>query len=164
MTVSDKKVVTLFYSATNEAGDVVDSNEDFEPLEYLQGYNNILPGLEKAIEGMLTDEERTISLKPQQAYGERDEQMVFEVEREQLGDNEHQLQPGAVLESAEGKEFAVTRVDGDTITLDGNHPLAGLTLAFMVKVAGVREASQDELEQGHPHKNNDKSCGPGCRC
>lgn len=164
MTVSNNKVVSVFYHAKNETGDVVDSNETFAPLEYLHGYNNILAGLEKEMEGMVTGEERTIILKPAQAYGEYDPQLLLEVEHEQVGDNEHQLQSGAVVESAEGKEFVVSRVNEDTITLDSNHPLAGLTLEFNLKVAAVRDASAEELQQGYSKLNNDSSCGPGCCC
>lgn len=172
MIVEKDKVVSISYSATDETGNVVDSNIDFEPLEYLHGHGNILENLEKALNGLKISEEAKVTLQPSDAYGEFNPELVFEVSREQFPEGANNLQVGTMVQSSDGLELLVTDVDGEKIILDGNHPLAGRTLDFSVTITGIREATSEELSHGHAHNahthhhhnHGEGSCGSGCGC
>lgn len=174
MIVEKDRVVSISYNATDETGTVVDSNIDFEPLEYLHGHGNILETLENALNGLAVSEEKKVTLQPEQAYGEFNPELVFEVTREQFPEGAASLQIGAMVQSSDGLELVVTDMDGEKIILDGNHPLAGKTLQFAVTIKNVREATEEEISHGHAHNahthhhhhHEEKSggCGPGCGC
>jgi FKBP-type peptidyl-prolyl cis-trans isomerase SlyD len=167
MIVEKDKVVSIQYNATDETGTVVDSNTDFEPLEYLHGHGNILENLENALNGLQVAEEKKITLAPGEAYGEFNPELVFEVNRDQFPEGAGQVQPGTMVQSSDGQELIVTDVDGDKIVLVGNHPLAGRTLHFSVTIKNIRQPTAEELSHGHvhhAHTHGNNSCGDGCGC
>ena len=156
MQISSQKVAIIDYTLTDDQNDVLDSSEGGEPLAYIQGMGDLIPGLENALEGKSAGDEFRVSLQPDQAYGEHDEELVQIVP---LGnfDGVDSLQVGMQFHASSGDddedEMLVTVVDieGDQVTVDGNHPLAGQTLNFEVKVVEVRDATAEELEHGHAH-------------
>lgn len=154
MNIEENAVVTIAYTLKDDKGEVIDSSEQHGDLAYVHGHENIVPGLEQALTGKAEGEEVQASVAPEEGYGERQDQLVFEVPRERLPqDEELQLGMQFRAQSAEGQEMVVTLVDvGDEqVTLDANHPLAGQTLNFDVEVKEVREATAEELDHGHVH-------------
>lgn len=156
MQVADRCVVTLHYTLTNDAGEVLDSSKDGDALTYLHGHGNIIPGLESALSGKQAGDKLQVRVEPAQAYGERDEQLIQQVPRRAFQ---------GIKDVKEGMRFqtqgphgptsvVVTRVAGDMVTVDGNHPLAGQPLNFDVQIEEVRAASEEEVAHGHVH-------GPG---
>ena len=155
MQIGAKKAVTFHYSLRDDAGEVLDSSEGGDPLTYLHGEGNIVPGLEKALEGKTTGDEVKAVVSPEEGYGERDDGNIRNVPRRRLP--EGKIEPGMQLrmQTDQGQLMAlVTAIKGDYVTIDTNHPLAGMNLHFDVKVVEVREATAEELEHGHVH-------GPG---
>lgn len=156
MQISANKVVSIHYTLKNDAGDVLDTSSGRDPLAYLHGNNNIIPGLEKALEGKAAGDSVQVSVEPGEGYGERQEGLVQDVPREAFQGIDD-IKPGMQFQ-AQGPQgpvlVTVTSVADETVTVDGNHPLAGETLHFDVEVAEVREATDEEMEHGHVH-------GPG---
>jgi len=158
MTIADKKVVTIEFTVKNaDTNEVIESSVGSEPLIYLHGFNNLVPGLEKALTGKSVGDKYDVNVTPEEGYGARDEALVQEV-------------PKAAFEGIDkvdvGMEFTadgpngpvvveVTKVEGDMVTIDSNHPLAGIPLAFSGEIQEIRDAKEDELEHGHIH-------GPSC--
>ena len=153
MIVAPDKVASIHYHAIDESGNIVDSNEDEAPLDYLHGYGNILQGLEDALAGLSEDGETKVRLTPKDAYGDYDPEMVFEVNQDQFPDGGSSLEEGAVVQSSDGMELLVTRVENDKVTLDANHPLSGKTLDFTLKVTAIRDATEEEIAHGHVHSH-----------
>ena len=156
MQIEQNKVVLIEYTVKTEEGVLVDTSEGNEPLAYLHGHHNIIPGLENALVGKSVDDEVNVTVQPKEGYGERYEELVKEVPINAFSGVD-KIEAGMQFhaESPNGPQLiTVTKVEGDQVTVDGNHPLAGMTLVFDVKVAEVRDASQEELEHGHVH-------GPG---
>jgi len=156
MQVQNDHVVSIDYTLKNDAGDVMDTSEQNGPLAYMHGHQNIIPGLEKALDDKSVGDSFTVSIEPADAYGERDERMIQTVPRSMF-QGVDEIEPGMRFQAqTEGGVTVVTikEVNGDEITLDGNHELAGETLHFDVEVKDVRPASEEELEHGHVH-------GPG---
>ncbi|GAA3922187.1 peptidylprolyl isomerase [Litoribacillus peritrichatus] len=158
MSISNQKVVTMDFKVSDTNGQVLDSSEGSEPLVYVHGANNIIPGLEKALEGKTVGDQVNVEIVAAEAYGEYHDQMVQEVPMEAF-EGVDKVEPGMAFhaESPDGHpiQIIVTEVEGDKVTVDGNHPLAGKDLVFDVTVKDVRDATADELEHGHVH-------GPGC--
>lgn len=163
MVIEKNRVVSIDYTLKDDAGQQIDSS-DGEALNYLHGNGNLIPGLEKQLEGKKQGDKLHCVIAPEDAYGMRDEEMVFSVtkndfaesEKIELGMQFHAPHEGGV------SVVTVTAIDGDKITLDANHPLAGKTLHFDVSVKEIREATPEELEHGHVHGHDD--CGCGCDC
>ena len=153
MTITANKVVTIDYTLTDDQGSVVDKSEGGNFL-YLHGASNIIPGLEQALEGKSAGDELTVSVEPKDGYGERNDEMTQVVPRDMF-DSETEIQPGMQFhaQSPDGQMLVVTVVemDDENVTVDGNHPLAGVNLNFDVKVIEVRDATQEELDHGHVH-------------
>lgn len=148
--IENDVVVGISYRLTVSDGTEVDSTGDGAPLEYLHGHNNIIPGLEKALDGHSVGDEIDMEFEPKEAYGEREDDRVIEVTREQLGfDPEVGTVVRAQLPDGREQHLMIAEIDGDKVTLDGNHPLAGEKLRFEVVVASLREASADEIANGH---------------
>lgn len=144
--VGKNRVVGIDYRLTVSDGTEVDTTKGREPLEYLHGHANIIPGLEKALEGCSVGDSLDVEFGPEEAYGERDPQREIEVTREQLGfDPEVGTIVQAQLPDGREQHLMIAKVDGETVTLDGNHPLAGETLRFEVSVASLRDATEEEL-------------------
>lgn len=151
--VGNGKVVSLHYTLTNQAGDVLDSSEGDAPLEYLHGADNIVQGLEEALTGRAEGERLEVTVPPERGYGLRDENDVQRVPRSAFPPGQIEAGMEFVTQDEEGHPIPVWvhSVDENSVTVDLNHPLAGETLHFDVQVAGIRDASAEELEHGHPH-------------
>ncbi len=156
MKISKDKVVSIEYTLRDDAGTVLDTSDGREPLAYLHGNGNLIPGLEAQLEGKSSNESLKVAVAPADGYGEFDAGQIVDVPRSQFT---------GVADLAVGMQFTasgpdghrivtVTKVGLETVTVDGNHPLAGKTLNFDVRIVGVREATAEELSHGHVH-------GPG---
>ena len=153
MQIGNQKVVSIDYTLTSNQGEVLDSSQGKAPLEYLHGAGNIIPGLETALEGKNEGEQLRISIPPGEAYGERDEKMVQPVPRTAF-QGVDRIEPGMQFQAntpGGARLITVVGVTADQVTVDANHPLAGQTLNFDVKVVGVRDATQEEMTHGHAH-------------
>ncbi len=152
--VEDGMVVTFDFTLTLEGGEVADTTQGEMPLRFIVGQGQLLPGLEDAMIGMTVGEEQDITLKPEDAYGEWDEDALEEVAASDLPGG-MELEEGMPLEvtDTEGDtyEASVYEVRKDTVVLDYNHPLAGETLQFHVKILDIRPATPTELDHGHVH-------------
>ena len=157
MQIAQDKVVLIHYTLTDDGGKVLDSSSGGDPLAYLHGQGNIIPGLEKALEGKQAGDKLNVRVEPAEGYGVRDDSLVQQVPRRAFG-SVSKVEPGMQFhaQSAQGqmRVVTVTHVKGDMVTVDGNHPLAGEVLVFDVEVAEVRDATGEELAHGHVH-------GPG---
>lgn len=158
MKIADKTVVTIHYTLSNSDGETLESSREVnEPLAYLHGASNIIPGLEKALEGHEVGANLDVAVPPAEGYGERNEALSESVPKEMFGGVE-EIEVGMRFhaQTQEGEPYVVTitEVEGDMVKVDGNHPFAGETLHFSVEVVEIREASAEELEHGHVH-------GPG---
>ncbi len=152
--VQDGVVVSVEYVLKLEDGEIVEETTAGDPLVYLHGANNIIPGLEDALTGMALDERKHVVVQPEDAYGDYDPDDIEVVERSMFGaDTELEVDDLVTLEDEDGEEYEaiVADVTGNEVTLDFNHPLAGETLHFDLKIVGLREATPDELSHGHPH-------------
>jgi FKBP-type peptidyl-prolyl cis-trans isomerase SlyD len=150
MTIANDRVVSINYTLTNSQSQILDAT-GAEPFSYLHGHRNIIPGLEKALNGKNQGESFTIHVPAAEAYGERSEKLVTMVPLERFkGVDSVQAGMQFQAETPDGdvQLVTVTAVDDDTVTIDGNHPMAGLDLNFEVSVVDVREASENELQQG----------------
>lgn len=157
MQVADNMAVSIHYTLTNDDGDVIDSSAGGEPLVYLHGNGNIISGLEQALRGKSVGETFNVRIDAKDAYGEFMEDRIQIIGREMfegIDQVEVGMQFHADVSSGPGI-VTVVKVDGDGITIDGNHPLAGVPLTFAVEVINVRGATQEELAHGHIH-------GAGC--
>jgi len=153
MKVVENAVVVIDYTLTDNEGEVIDSSDGAGPLAYLHGKGNIIVGLEEALLGKEAGDEVKASIEPANAYGERHEDMKQEVPKELFGGVEN-IELGMQFESeTDGGPVMVTVVamNEEMVTVDGNHPLAGVHLNFAVTVREVREATAEELEHGHVH-------------
>lgn len=154
MQIAENSVVLMHYTLTNSAGEKLDCSRDRgEPLGYLHGHGNIIPGLEKELTGKQTGDKLVVTVQPEEGYGERHDGLIQDVPREAF-QGVDDLQPGMQFQASTEmgpRMFTITAVDGDTITVDGNHPLAGEVLQFDVEITDVRAASAEELEHGHVH-------------
>jgi FKBP-type peptidyl-prolyl cis-trans isomerase SlyD len=154
MKIAKGKVVDLDYALHFGDGGIVDRSEPGEPLTYLHGEGEIVPGLEKALEGLDQGDARQVVVAPAQGYGEHDPSGVQKVPRGAFPpgfDPKVGMELTAQDQSGDEVPFVIRGVAGDEITIDLNHPLAGKTLHFDVKVVAVREATSEELEHGHAH-------------
>ena len=153
MQIAKNKVVSINYTLTDDAHNVIDSSDGDEPLTYLHGSNNIIPGLENALTGKSVGDKLKVTVAPEEAYGERVEDMVQVVPRDRF-EPDAELEVGMQFQTPTDDSVSVvtiTKVDADSVTVDANHPLAGLTLLFSVEVVDVRDASAEELSHGHVH-------------
>jgi FKBP-type peptidyl-prolyl cis-trans isomerase SlyD len=156
MQIADEMAVSIHFKLTNPEGELLDSSEGDEPLEYIHGAGFIVPGLEQALQGKSAGDRVKVVVAPEDGYGERDEEKLQSVPREAF-DADANIEPGMQFqaESDEGDVLVtVKQVDGDTVLIDANHPLAGLTLHFDVQVVSVRKCTEEELEHGHIHGPN----------
>ena len=154
MQVAQDKVVSIDYTLTGPDGQVLDTSQNRGPLSYLQGGGNIIPGLEKQLEGRNVGDELKVTVPAADAYGERDERLVQPVSRDAFKGID-KIEPGMRFQASGpgGAQGVVTvvSVDPSQVTIDANHPLAGLPLTFDVKVVDVREPTDEEKAHGHAH-------------
>lgn len=154
MQIAANKAVSIEYTLTNDAGEVLDSSTGGEPLVYLHGASNIIPGLERELDGKQVGDELKVTIEPEDAYGEFSAELVAVLGRnmfEGVDELEVGMQFHASAPDGGMQIVTITALDGDEVTVDGNHPLSGQRLTFEVKVAAVRDASEDELAHGHIH-------------
>ena len=153
-TISADMVVTLDYTLTLDNGEVADSTQDGMPLRFLAGGGELLPAFEDALMGLAVGDELNLTLSPDEGYGEFDEEAFEEVGIDNFPSREG-IEPGTAIEvhDSDGDTYTafISEVRDDIVVLDYNHPLAGETLHFQVKVAGLRAATDEELAHGHAH-------------
>lgn len=153
MQVAKDTVVAIDYTLKDNDGTVLDASQQGQPLEYLHGAGNIIPGLEKALEGKEPGDDVSVTVAPAEAYGERNDDLQQEVPRDLFQGVDH-VEAGMRFQAQtqQGTQVVtVTSVQDDTVTVDANHPLAGQTLNFEVNVSSVREATDEERQHGHVH-------------
>ena len=153
MKICNESVVAIYYTLTNEAGEKLDASGD-EPLVYLHGGDNLIKGLEEALEGKQAGESFQAVIEPALAYGEINPQWIQKVSRDLLS-NIEDLQVGMELQSKteDGQVHSLTveEIDDETVTVNANHPLAGETLHFDILIESVRKATEEEIAHGHVH-------------
>ncbi len=153
MQIAKNAVVAIDYTLRDTDGEVLDASPEGQPLQYLHGAGNIIPGLEKALEGKAAGDDVDVSIPPADAYGERDERLQQDVPKSMF-EGVEQIEAGMRFQAqtqSGPQVVTVAAVTGDQVTVDANHPLAGQTLNFKVKVSDVRAASDEEIEHGHVH-------------
>jgi FKBP-type peptidyl-prolyl cis-trans isomerase SlyD len=153
-TVADGMVVSLEYTLRLDDGQVIDSTEDHPALEFLQGVGQIIPGLEQELYGMSIGDGKKVTVTPEDGYGVKNPEAVQTVPKN-VFPNDMELTPGQGLHLRDEQNNVFTAyvvdIQPDAVVLDMNHPLAGQTLNFDVKVAGLRQATPEELDHGHVH-------------
>ena len=147
-------VVSMDYTLTDGDGKVLDSSDGTEPLSYLHGAGNIIPGLEKALIGKVADDTMKVEVAPADGYGELAPELTQVVDKAAF-EGVETLEAGMSFEAqgpnGEVQRVVIAKVEGDQVTVDGNHPLAGVTLNFDVKIISVRDATEEEMSHGHAH-------------
>ena len=156
MQIAAQRVVSIHYTLTNERGETLDSSRGHEPMVYLHGAGNLIPGLEKALEGKSAGDKLAVRVPPEDAYGLRDDALIQAIPRRKLkGVSDLRVGTRLQAQSDHGvRVVRITHVGGDMVTVDGNHELAGETLNFDVEITDVRQATAEEMSHGHVH-------GPG---
>ena len=153
MSIEINHVVSIHYTLKADSGEVIDSSAGGEPLAYLHGHGNLVPGLERELTGKNAGDKLQVRISPADGYDEYDPQLVQRVPRRALKGVAN-VRVGMRLQAQTGqgpRPVTVTHITGDMVTLDGNHPLAGKHLNFDVEIAAVRPATEEELSHGHVH-------------
>jgi FKBP-type peptidyl-prolyl cis-trans isomerase SlyD len=156
MNIEDKKVVTFHYTLSDEQGEQLESSREGDPMTYLHGTGNIIPGLEKAMAGKAAGDRFEVTVEPAEAYGERNESAIQRIPAKHFK-QAGRLKPGqvVVMQTKQGpRQLTVVKVGRFNVDVDTNHPMAGLSLTFDVEVTDVRDATDEEVSHGHVH-------GPG---
>ena len=154
LSIGDNLAVSMHYKLTDNEGNVLDSSEGAEPLDYLHGAGNLIPGLEKALAGKVEGDSVQVKVEPAEAYGEIMPELI-EIVQKTAFQGVDSIEAGMAFE-AQGPDGAmqhvvVKKVEGDEVTVDANHPLAGVVLNFDVTIISVREATEEEVAHGHTH-------------
>jgi FKBP-type peptidyl-prolyl cis-trans isomerase SlyD len=152
MQISKHKVASIHYTLTDNDGKILDSSSGREPLTYIQGIGNLIPGMEEGLEGKSKGEKLSLKISPEKGYGVKDEALTQRVPRTAFGGQE--VKVGMQFQTNQGGVVTVTHVGLSEITVDANHPLAGVELNFAVEIMDIRPATEDEIAHGHVH-------GPG---
>lgn len=156
MIISENAAVLFHYTLTDKEGTQLDSSKGKEPLAYLHGHKNIIPGLEQAMEGKQAGDAMVVTIAPADGYGEIEEQKIQEVPRKTFQADDINVGMRFVAQTPDGPlTVVVTDVTDETVTVDANHPLAGKELTFDVQIDTVREATEEELTHGHVHGAGD---------
>ena len=157
MHIAEQSVVSIHYTLTNDAGETLDTSDGREPLVYLHGAQNIIPGLENELTGKSVGDSFDVTIQPEEAYGTVNPELVQTVPHSAF-EGVEKVEPGMQFQArgddGETQVITVTEVADSGVTIDGNHPLAGQVLNFSVRVEEIREATEEEIEHGHVH-------GPG---
>jgi FKBP-type peptidyl-prolyl cis-trans isomerase SlyD len=151
-TFMSKQVISFHYHLTDVAGATIDKSDAGEPLAFLTGGGQIIPGLESVLIGLEVGAKKRVEVEASQAYGERDLQKIVSVKRNQLPEGD--IKAGDMFRGHEGEVVTVTAINGDSVVIDSNHPLAGQKLIFDVEIATVRDATAEELAHGHAHSGD----------
>ena len=173
--IEQDKVAAVHYTGTYPDGEEFDSSKGKEPLHFLVGHQQMISGFEEEMMGAAAGEKREFTLTPDRAYGERQEGAIQKVAKTDFGENAEMLEVGMMMgaQTPQGMmPFTISEINGDEVTIDFNHQMAGKTLRFSVEVVEIRDATSEELAHGHVHgpgghhheepKSDD--CGPGCGC
>ena len=152
MQITKHKVASIHYTLTDNDGKILDSSAGREPLTYIQGIGNLIPGMENGLEGKSKGDKFNIKVSPKEGYGVKDEALTQNVPRSAFGNQD--IKVGMQFQTEQGGVVTVTKVGLSDVTVDANHPLAGVELNFDVQVLDIRNATEEELAHGHVH-------GPG---
>jgi FKBP-type peptidyl-prolyl cis-trans isomerase SlyD len=152
MHISQNKVASIHYTLTDNDGKVLDSSAGREPLNYIHGAGNLIPGMEEGMEGKIKGDKFNLKVSPEKGYGVKSDKLMQQVPRSAFG--AQPIEIGMQFQTNNGQVVTITKIGLDSITIDGNHPLAGVELNFAVEVLEVRNATPDEISHGHVH-------GPG---
>jgi FKBP-type peptidyl-prolyl cis-trans isomerase SlyD len=152
MQITKHKVASIHYTLTDNDGKILDSSSGREPLTYIQGIGNLIPGMEEGLEGKSKGEKLSLKISPEKGYGVKDEALTQRVPRTAFGGQE--VKVGMQFQTNQGGVVTVTHAGLSEITVDANHPLAGVELNFAVEIMDIRLATEDEIAHGHVH-------GPG---
>jgi len=152
--IDDNLIVSMHYKLTDDDENVLDSSDGSEPLAYLHGAGNIIPGLEKVLVGKVAGDSLQVRIEPEEGYGEIIPDLIQTVERAAF-DGVDSVEAGMSFE-AQGPDgstqnIVVKEVNGDEVTIDANHSLAGVVLHFDIEIVDVREATEEEVDHGHIH-------------
>jgi FKBP-type peptidyl-prolyl cis-trans isomerase SlyD len=152
MQITKHTVAAIHYTLTDNEGNVLDSSAGRDPLHYIHGIGNLIPGMEEGLEGKTKGEKFNIKVSPEKGYGVKSDELLQQVPRSAFGDQP--VEVGMQFQTNQGSVVTVTKIGLDAITVDANHPLAGVELNFDVEVLEIRLATEEELAHGHVH-------GPG---
>ncbi|MDA9095700.1 peptidylprolyl isomerase [Porticoccaceae bacterium] len=154
MTIKENSAVSFHYTLTDDDGQTLDSSAGKDPLAYLHGAGNIIPGLESALAGKSVGDAMVVAVTAAEGYGEVQKELIQEVPRDAF-QGVDSIEVGMQFEAQTGQggtvPVTVTAVTDEIVTVDGNHPLAGKNLNFDVSIEDVRDATEEELEHGHVH-------------
>lgn len=176
MQIAKNSVVTMDYTLKDDQGTVLDSSVGYEPLEYLQGYDNIIPGLEKQLDGKVAGDKLTVTVKPEEGYGQFNQELIITVPKtsfQEMSEMAVGMQVEMINSEDEPMVMTIKSINEEDVTLDANHPLAGMNLNFEVEIVAVREATAEEIERGHVGEDCcdddcggdcEDGCGTGCSC
>ena len=153
MQIGPNSVVSIHYKLSNDAGEILDASADGQPLIYLHGAHNIIPGLEKQLQGKKIGDALTVTVQPEEGYGVHQSELVQQVPREAFPESSALAIGMRFSAESDGGHVSVvvTAVSDTTVTVDGNHPLAGVVLNFDVSIADIRDATAEEIAHGHAH-------------
>jgi FKBP-type peptidyl-prolyl cis-trans isomerase SlyD len=149
-----QRVITFHYTLTDSEGQTLDSSRDAEPLSFMEGVGQIIPGLENLLATLQKGDKKVVTIASKEAYGERNEQLVVEVERAKLPKGDLQVGDQFQTQDPHSPPFTIVDVTETHAILDANHPLAGMDLTFDVEITEMRDATDEEKSHGHSH-------GPG---
>lgn len=152
--VGDHAVVSMHYKLTDDDGNIIDDSEGSEPLTYLHGAGNIIPGLEKALVGKVQGDLLQVRVEAADAYGEIDPQLIQSIDKSAF-EGVDTIEVGMTFEAnapdGSHQRIQVKAVEDNAVTIDANHPLAGMALNFDVEIVAVRAATEEEISHGHVH-------------
>ena len=154
--VTQNKFVTITYIIKDDAGETIEQND--VPVSYVHGVGSeLLPALEKALDGHKIDDVVSVTIPPQEAFGERDPALTFSDKMDNVPEDFRYVGAQAQFQNEEGekKTFIVSKIEDDMLTLDGNHPFAGKTITFEVTIQDIRDASKDEIANKAPAQRYD---------
>ncbi len=149
MNISKHKVASIHYTLTDNSGTILDTSSGREPLVYLHGAGNLIMGMEEGLEGKSKGDKFQLKIPAAKGYGEKDPAMTQKVPRSAFGDQE--VRVGSQFSGNNNEVVTVTEVNLDSVTVDANHPLAGVELNFAIEILDVREATPEEESHGHVH-------------
>ncbi len=153
MTVANDTVVSIHYTLRDNQGNVLDSSSGRDPLQYIHGRGNLIIGMEEGLEGKSKGDQLDLKIAPEKGYGERNDKLIQKVPKTAFGTQK--VDKGMQFNTEKGQVVTITEVGVEDVTVDGNHPLAGVPLNFEVEVVGIRAASKEEMEHGHVHGPDD---------
>ncbi len=149
MQITKNTVVSIYYSLHDQAGNLLDSNSGKSPLNYIHGLGNLIPGMEEGLEGKSKGDQFKLKISPEKGYGVRNEQLIQQVPVKAFGGQP--VEAGMQFNTQNGQLVTVTQVGSESVTVDANHPLAGMDLHFGIEVVDIRQATPEEIEHGHVH-------------